>query len=48
MGYKNIVTITDENGYREEVWDHADYDNMQDTLDEQVADGIIFGWWIEN
>ena len=48
MAYKNIVTITDQNGYREEIWDYADYDKMQDTLDEQVAEGEIFGWWISN
>lgn len=46
MGYKNIVTIRDENGYREEVWAFEDYDEMQDTLDEQMLEGKILGWWI--
>ena len=48
MAYKNIVTIKDENGYREEVWDFKDYDKMEDTLDEQLAEGTILDWYIEN
>jgi hypothetical protein len=47
---KKRITITDESGYREELWDlEGDgYDKMQDTLDEQMAEGIIFSWWIED
>lgn len=48
MAYKNKVVIKDENGYREEVWDFNDYDKMQDTLDEQLAEGTILDWYIEN
>ena len=46
MGLTNTVTIKDENGYREEVWSFRDYDKMQDTLDQQLADGLIDDWWI--
>ena len=50
MTYIKTITIKDENGYREESWDLAGdgYDKMQDTLDEQLADGIILDWYIEN
>jgi hypothetical protein len=50
MTYMKTITIKDENGYREESWDLAGdgYDKMQDTLDEQLADGIILDWYIEN
>lgn len=48
MAYKNIVTIKDENGYREETWLFNDYEEMQETLDEQLANGIILDWWIKN
>ena len=48
MGYKNTVTIKDENGYREEVWDFSDYDEMEETLDEQMLNGKILDWYINN
>jgi len=50
MTYIKTITIKDENGYREEHWDiqGTGYDKMQDTLDEQLADGTILDWYIEN
>lgn len=50
MAYIKTITIKDQNGYREERWDiqGAKYDKMQDTLDEQLAEGTIFDWWIED
>ena len=50
MTYIKTITIQDEDGYREELWDLQGngYDKMQDTLDEQLAEGIILDWYIEN
>lgn len=48
MSRENVVAIKDENGYRIENWRYADYQKMQDTLDEQLAEGIILDWWIDN
>ena len=49
MGKPNIVEITDADGtYRLEHWDYSDYQKMTDTLDEQMAEGEILDWYIEN
>ena len=50
MGYIKTITIKDDSGYREERWDiqGTGYDKMQDTLDEQLAEGIILDWWIDD
>ena len=48
--YVKRITVKYEGGYREERWDiqGAGYDKMQDTLDEQLAEGKILDWWIED
>ena len=50
MSYMKTITIKDESGYREERWDiqGEKYDNVQDLLDEQLAEGVILDWWIED
>lgn len=48
MSREIVVAIKDENGYRTEAWRYAEWEEMQETLDEQLAEGIILDWWIDN